>query len=447
MTATIPTNTRTFPNNIFQIRPSRPEAHAFSNNDLRQSSPGAIDTEWQRTSPSRQSPTKHTDNYLPSSRLLRSPGEHLSPAEIPLPSSPNRNSTALPRETQAQSALSPAPVAADESCLMPQHHHPEMNISQSMIADMSMPDLMSLEMNESSEFKAGVGRGFPSTRDKERRSPVKPEPTPRGERSPIKTAHPTPFRSTRSPIKPPASSSPTKTKRTFPASSSSTLLSRLGEEAALDVSTLLPRSPTRFGHLMDDEHQLLRQSLPMSEGPSILFDTPPAPTVRNTPRGPAEMLDVSTVLPRSPTRMAHLMGDEHQFMRQSLPMSEGDSVLFDSPPLPTIRKTPRRQAGDLDASTIMSRSPTRMDHLMGDEHQLMRQSLPMSEGDSILFASPPPPITTRKTPRKQPSPSKDADMTLDINQMMARMTKPKRPSGTEESFEDLLHGPAIDLDE
>jgi len=88
-----------------------------------------------------------------------------------------------------------------------------------------------------------------------------------------------------------------------------------------------------------------------------------------------------------------------------------------------------------------------MAHLMGDEHQFMRQSLPMSEGDSILFASPPPPIMTRQTPRKQSSPSKDADMTLDINQMMARMTKPKRPSGTEESFEDLLHGSAIDLDE
>jgi len=198
---------------------------------------------------------------------------------------------------------------------------------------------------------------------------------------------------------------------------------------------------------MDDEHQLLRQSLPMSEGPSILFDTPPAPNASKTPRGRAEMMDISTVMPRSPTRMAHLMGDEHQLMRQSLPMSEGDSNLFDSPPLPNIRKTPRRQAVDMDASTVMPRSPTRMAHLMGDEHQFMRQSLPMSEGDSVLFASPPPPTMTRKTPRKQPSPSKDADMTLDINQMMARMTKPKRPSGTEESFEDLLHGSAIDLDE
>jgi hypothetical protein len=447
MTATIP-NTRTFPNNIFQIRPSRPEEHPFSNTDLPHSSSGVIDADSKRTSPMKRSPTKHTDNYLPSSRLLRSPGKHLSPAKIPLPPSPTRLITALPKETQAQSVLSSTPTAAaDESCLMPHHHHPEMNISQSMIADMSMPELASLEMDESSEFKASVGRGFPTTRNKERRSPVKPEPTPRRERSPIKSEHPTPFRSTRSPIRPPSSSSPTKTKRTFPASSSHNLLSRLGEEAALDVSTLLPRSPTRFGHLLDDEHQLLRQSLPMSEGPSILFDTPPAPTAGKTPRGPAEMMDVSTVMPRSPSRMAHLMGDEHQLMRQSLPMSEGNSILFDSPPLPTIRKTPRRQAGDMDASTILPRSPTRMAHLMGDEHQFMRQSLPMSEGDSILFASPPPPIMTRKTPKKQLSPSKDADMTLDINQMMARMTKPKRPSGTEESFEDLLHGSAIDLDE
>jgi len=447
MTATIPTNTRTFPNNIFQQRPSRPEEHPISNAHLPHSSSGVIDTDFTRASPTKRFSTKHTDNYLPSSRLLRSPGKHLSPAKIPLPPSPTRLSTTLPIETQHRSVLSSTPTAAaDESCLMP-HHYPEMNISQSMIADMSMPDLASLEMDESSEFKVGVERRFPTTREKERRSPVKPEPAPRTERSPIKTEHPTPFRSTRSPIKPPSSSSPTKTERTFPASSSHNPLSRLGEEAALDVSTLLPRSPTRFGHLMDDEHQLLRQSLPMSEGPSILFDTPPAPTVRKTARGPADMMDMSTVMPRSPTRMAHLMGDEHQLMRQSLPTSEGDSILFDSPPLPTIRKTPRRQAGDLDASTIMPRSPTRMAHLMGDEHQFMRQSLPMSEGDSILFASPPPPIVTRKTPRKQPSPSKDADMTLDINQMMARMTKPKRPSGTEESFEDLLRGSAIDLDE
>ena len=34
----------------------------------------------------------------------------------------------------------------------------------------------------------------------------------------------------------------------------------------------------------------------------------------------------------------------------------------------------------------------------------------------------------------------DADVTMDVKDLMARMTKPKRASGTEESFIDLLHG-------
>jgi hypothetical protein len=92
-----------------------------------------------------------------------------------------------------------------------------------------------------------------------------------------------------------------------------------------------------------------------------------------------------------------------------------------------------------------------MAHMMGDEHQLLRQSLPMSEGDTFIFSSPPPPLSVArmKTPRKAVSPSKgrEGDMTMDVNQMMARMTKPKRPSGTEESFEDLLHGKPLDMDE
>jgi hypothetical protein len=451
MSTTLQT-TRSFPDSPFQIRSSRPEEYAHKDTKLSHSPIRPTDGDHRRNIPTKQPPTKHTDNYLPSSRLLRSPGKHLSPAKIPLPPSPTRNTTELLKYLEEQTiSPDPAPAAGNESCLMPQYRHENMNISQSMIGDMSMPELMSLEMDESSEFKAGLGREFRTTRDKDRRSPIKPGPTTKTQRSPAKAEtgrpHPTPHRSTKSPLKPPATSSPSKTRRTFPASSSHNLLSRLGEEAALDISTILPRSPTRFGHLMGDEHQLLRQSLPMSEGDSILFDSPPLPTIRKTPRTQVGDMDVSTILPRSPTRMAHLMGDEHQLMRQSLPGSEGDSVLFDSPPLPTIRRTPRTKISDMDASTILPRSPTRMSHLMGDEHQFMRQSLPTSEGDSILFATPPPPIMTRKTPRKQPSPVKDSDMTLDIGQMMAKITKPKRPSGTEESFEDLMHGSAFDLDE
>jgi hypothetical protein len=236
-----------------------------------------------------------------------------------------------------------------------------------MIADMSMPDLMSLEIDESLVFDLGLAKGGagglktaqdlregirvskPSESSGDRvqqDQTARTNPSPnRRERSPVKTEsrsrpYPTPSsRPARSPTKPTstststASPSPSKTKRTFPASSSHIMLSRLGEEAALDVSTLYPRTPTRMAYLLDDRHQLLRTSLPSSE----------------------------------------------------------------------------------------------------------------SEGDSVLFA-PSPPVPSRKTPRKA-TPVKDADMTMDVAQMMARMGKPKRPSGTEESFVDLMHGTELDLDE
>ena len=49
------------------------------------------------------------------------------------------------------------------------------------------------------------------------------------------------------------------------------------------------------------------------------------------------------------------------------------------------------------------------------------------------------------SPRKGTQPNTPGDITLDIGDMMARVARPKRASGTEESFEDLLH--ADDLPE
>lgn len=372
----IMTTTKAFPSSPFQIR-SRLESRyddAPPMPSIDKQTTYARHAPTSRRSPNKQPQTQtripssesQADNYLPTSFLLRSPSKHLSPAKIPLPPSPTRPTQALPSSPvdERRLAPSPAPPAGDVSFLMPQNRHGGRdsgfgNLSQSMIADMSMPDLMSLEIDESLEF--APGRGMPrgngletaqdlrdgvrtsrpteSVGDCDQQPAARPDPSPtRRERSPVKTEsrsrpYPTPSaRPARSPTKPLSTASPSKTKRTFPASSSSNMLSRLGEEAALDVSTLYPRTPTRMAYLMEDEHQLLRQSLPMSEG------------------------------------------------------------------------------------------------------------------DSVLFAPSPPPITSRKMPKKA-SPVKDPDMTMDVAQMMARMGKPKRPSGTEESFEDLLHGTQLDLDE
>lgn len=110
----------------------------------------------------------------------------------------------------------------------------------------------------------------------------------------------------------------------------------------------------------------------------------------------------------------------------------------------TAPRTVVSRAVDMgDVSTLFPVSPARTAHLLGDEHQLLRESLPGASDEGQSFFLPPPPASTRKTPRK---PNK-ADMTLDINELIAGMAKPKRPSGTEESFEDLLNAPGFDLDQ
>ena len=106
----------------------------------------------------------------------------------------------------------------------------------------------------------------------------------------------------------------------------------------------------------------------------------------------------------------------------------------------------KRHADLLDVSTLLPSSPARTAHLLSDKHQLLRESLPSSEceGDESFFL-PPMPTTVRKSPRKPNA--RAADMTMDINDLMAKMSKPKRPSGTEESFEDLLNAPGFELDQ
>ena len=113
----------------------------------------------------------------------------------------------------------------------------------------------------------------------------------------------------------------------------------------------------------------------------------------------------------------------------------------------TTRTTPRhgfQRHADLDVSTLLPSSPARTAHLLSDKHQLLRESLPSSDSGDESFFLPPMPSTARKTPRK---PNTKADMTMDIGDLMAKMAKPKRPSGTEESFEDLLNAPGFELDQ
>lgn len=284
---------------------------------------------------------------------------------------------------------------------------------------------------------------------------------------------------------PPAPSitiSKSSSQRTLPASSSSSSLTSVGEEVGDqqpvftskgNESALFPVSPAKHRHLLSDDEQLIHEA-PI-DGPSIYLPQP-----RRTPVDVGEG-DKSTLFPVSPQKYRHLLADNEQLTHET-PIDEA-SLLMPPPRLPAASSSfpPSRQetstsasvsAGPthLDKSAMFPTSPAKWRHLLSDEEQLVRETPFPLEGASVVL--PPPPRHTSMSSRTAPSPMKPkpvpsrqgspqkvrsspvklpfgsytprnvagGDVTLDVGEMMARMSKPKRPSGTEESFIDLLHG-------
>ncbi|RSH89520.1 hypothetical protein EHS25_002070 [Saitozyma podzolica] len=281
---------------------------------------------------------------------------------------------------------------------------------------------------------------------------------------------------------PPAPSitiSKSSSQRTFPASLSSSSLTSVGEEpgdqqapftSKGNESALFPVSPARHRHLLSDDEQLLHEA-PI-DGPSIYL-----PQLRRTPVDVGEG-DKSTLFPVSPQKYRHLLADNEQLTHET-PMDEA-SLLMPPPriPAPSSSFPSSRQETSISASTgpshldksaMFPTSPAKWRHLLSDEEQLVRETPFPLEGASVVL--PPPSRYTAMTSRTAPSPVKakpilsrqgspqkvrsspvklpfgsytsgnmaGGDATLDVEEMMARMSKPKRPSGTEESFIDLLH--------
>ncbi|GFZ44744.1 hypothetical protein JCM24511_02469 [Saitozyma sp. JCM 24511] len=284
---------------------------------------------------------------------------------------------------------------------------------------------------------------------------------------------------------PPAPSitiSKSSSQRTLPASASSSSLTSVGEEVGDqqplftskgNESALFPVSPAKHRHLLSDDEQLIHEA-PI-DGPSIYLHQP-----RRTPVDVGEG-DKSTLFPVSPQKYRHLLADNEQLTHET-PIDEA-SLLMPPPRLPaasssfpSIRQETSTSASastgpsHLDKSAMFPTSPAKWRHLLSDEEQLVHETPFPLEGASVVL--PPPPRHTSMTSRTAPSPMKPkpvpsrqgspqkvrsspvklpfgsytpgnvagGDVTLDVGEMMAMMSKPKRPSGTEESFIDLLHG-------
>jgi hypothetical protein len=103
----------------------------------------------------------------------------------------------------------------------------------------------------------------------------------------------------------------------------------------------------------------------------------------------------------------HLL-DENQMIADETMLEEKSFLLPLPPPSVRARRSPQKPSVPAYEDDAPS-SPTKNAHIRG------------------------------RTPRKASGQTKDqADVTLDIRDMMARVSRPKRASGTEESFEDLL---------
>ena len=172
-------------------------------------------------------------------------------------------------------------------------------------------------------------------------------------------------------------------------------------------------------------------------------------------------LDRSTLLPSfNDHTTSHLMQSTQALSREAPPWKERQKV-SDTPrkghdlPLITPPKLPTSSSGqslssagensELQTSTILPVSAKRSRYLLADDHQLDKEILAY-EDESMIAALPSRfGVTPGKTSVKMRSPipslrPREADMTLDMRALMANMAKPKRPSGMEESFVDLLHG-------
>ena len=127
-------------------------------------------------------------------------------------------------------------------------------------------------------------------------------------------------------------------------------------------------------------------------------------------------LDQSTLLPTSPHK--HLLSSSNALYLVEPPWKT-------APRLNNSKRTfTSSSSGDSlasvgengDVSTLLPVSPPKSRHLLRKEELIKHETFAMFDG-----------------------PPHSQDVTMDLQGMMAKISKPKRASGTEESFVDLLH--------
>ncbi|WVW81376.1 hypothetical protein I302_103368 [Kwoniella bestiolae CBS 10118] len=229
----------------------------------------------------------------------------------------------------------------------------------------------------------------------------------------------------------------------------------------LDQSTILPRSPAKTAHLLEPTNALSNIDPPWSDD-SQSYESSISSRENS----------ISPEKPSSP-----YMTLPHSRSMREFPSSSSSHSIVNT--LPKIKRTfPASSSGqslssvcedeyrfDGEVSTLLPVSPMKTAHLLTDAELISKEKLEEQDASfrlplptTRLGPTPHKPSFMSKTPRKSPpakmSPIKtivrgnihstksameEGDVTFDVKDLLTRVNKPKRASGTEESFVDLLH--------
>ncbi|WVN88450.1 uncharacterized protein L203_103661 [Cryptococcus depauperatus CBS 7841] len=197
----------------------------------------------------------------------------------------------------------------------------------------------------------------------------------------------------------------------------------------LNKSSLLPQSPAKHAHLLQSTNNLHSMQPPWSGNDSVMttaFDDSDDTVIGFEPSRLDQTLPYKTL---SDPQASQIVAPVHTQFERTLPLFPSRDSL--------VAVGREAERSNLDMSTLFPVSPQKATHLLCDDEMILRETL---EEISSGFAMPP-----QNQQKEKEIFVSDADMTMDVRDMMANMRTFKRMSDTEESFVDLLHEKDNDL--
>ncbi|KAK8844656.1 hypothetical protein IAR55_006503 [Kwoniella newhampshirensis] len=225
---------------------------------------------------------------------------------------------------------------------------------------------------------------------------------------------------------------------------------------SLHRSTLLPSSPVQMGHLRSPTKALRQVDSPRLVDRSLSgasLDASRYPITTSSSKPHVATKGQLRSLPRS-----HSHGfSTSDFSKSSQPRPKRTFPASSSANTLAWLGEEAEHMFDAEVSTVLPVSPQKSAHLLRDDEMISRETLPEEAALQLSVSSPgSAQLTTlshttedaffiqschqaKRSPRSHLA-TNEGNLTLDVVDMIEKVSKPKRASGTEESFVDLLHG-------